>query len=363
MLLGRGATFSVVASGTAPLLYQWYRNGAAIGGTNAASYTTPVVTQADNNTTYSVTISNSAGSVSSSTVALLTGPRAPAVGDWRYLQWEQAPAGSTIQAGEVFILGTSITSAPGALVDPLKMGEATSPPIQSGGAYGCFWSGILYGLSPSLSNVTGGYNQGNLVNNSPNQFLQSMDTGNTIIFSMDVQPLCEVVGIAYEQIGGTSGFDQRIETVAPGSLQTQVSADGAQSRIVTAVSFNDATGQIVLLSYGWQGDTTTAYEAKTIVDQPANILADAESLANAGYFISAFGGNDHDGDILVGMRVMGDSTPRPYSAFFSIGDTSQPTQYGNQPKYPIPLLPTVTDWNFFESANQAANDDGNFAEQ
>lgn len=363
MLLGRGAAFSVVASGTEPLIYQWYRNGAAIGGANAASYTTPVVTQADNNTTYSVTISNSAGSVSSSTVTLLTGPRAPAVGDWRYLQWEQAPAGFVIQGAELFMLGDSIVSTPGVIVTPLKLGENTSPPVQSTGSYGCLWNGALFGLPASLSNVTGGYNQGNLVNNSPNQFLQSMDAANTIIFSMDVQPLCEVVGIAYEQIGGASGFDQRIETVAPGSLQTQVSADGAQSRIVTAVSFNDATGQIVLLSYGWQGDTTTAYEAKTIVDQPANILADAESLANAGYFISAFGGNDHDGDILVGMRVMGDSTPRPYSALLDTGATSPPTQYGNQPEYPIPLLPTIATWNFFESANKTENDASNFAEQ
>ncbi len=39
--LGRQATFVVAASGSAPLTYQWRRNGAAISGATAASYTTP----------------------------------------------------------------------------------------------------------------------------------------------------------------------------------------------------------------------------------------------------------------------------------------------------------------------------------
>lgn len=89
--VNRAAMFSVTAGGTAPLLYQWYRNGAAIDGANEATFNTPVVTLLDNKTTYSVTISNSAGSVTSATVTLLAGPRAPAMGDLRYLQLEQAP--------------------------------------------------------------------------------------------------------------------------------------------------------------------------------------------------------------------------------------------------------------------------------
>ncbi|MBS0579286.1 MAG: hypothetical protein JSR36_08500 [Proteobacteria bacterium] len=68
---GSTTTFTVVASGTAPLSYQWRKNGTAIGGATSASYTTPAETTADNGAAFSVVVSNSAGSVTS-TDAILT---------------------------------------------------------------------------------------------------------------------------------------------------------------------------------------------------------------------------------------------------------------------------------------------------
>src|SRR6266496_4289003 len=58
---GQTATFSVVATGTAPLSYQWQKGTANISGATAASYTTPATTVADNNTQYRVVVTNSAG--------------------------------------------------------------------------------------------------------------------------------------------------------------------------------------------------------------------------------------------------------------------------------------------------------------
>jgi hypothetical protein len=68
---GQAATFSVMASGTAPLGYQWLRNNANIGGATAASYTTPATIAGDNGAKFDVIVSNSAGSVTSA-VATLT---------------------------------------------------------------------------------------------------------------------------------------------------------------------------------------------------------------------------------------------------------------------------------------------------
>src|SRR6267378_3072912 len=44
VIAGQTATFSVTATGTAPLSYQWRRNGAAVSGATSASYTTSATT-------------------------------------------------------------------------------------------------------------------------------------------------------------------------------------------------------------------------------------------------------------------------------------------------------------------------------
>jgi hypothetical protein len=68
---GQTASFSVVASGTPPLSYQWQKGGAAIAGAIAPSYTTPATSTSDNGAAFQVTVKNAAGSVSSN-VAKLT---------------------------------------------------------------------------------------------------------------------------------------------------------------------------------------------------------------------------------------------------------------------------------------------------
>lgn len=71
ILAGQTATFSVTASGTAPLNYQWQKNGATIAGATTASYTTPAETTADNGARFSAVVTNSAG-IATSDAAILT---------------------------------------------------------------------------------------------------------------------------------------------------------------------------------------------------------------------------------------------------------------------------------------------------
>jgi alpha-tubulin suppressor-like RCC1 family protein len=81
--VGQTATFSVTATGGAPLAYQWRRNGIDIAGATGASYTTPATALTDDGALFTVAVSNAAGSVTS-TAATLTVAAVPppvAVGD------------------------------------------------------------------------------------------------------------------------------------------------------------------------------------------------------------------------------------------------------------------------------------------
>jgi hypothetical protein len=63
--VGQTATFSVTASGTGPLAYQWYDNGVAISGATSSTYTTPPTTLANSGSVFTVTVTNLAGTVTS----------------------------------------------------------------------------------------------------------------------------------------------------------------------------------------------------------------------------------------------------------------------------------------------------------
>lgn len=67
---GQPATFTVTATGTAPLSYQWQRNSSNISGANSASYTLSSPTASDNNAQFRCIVSNSAGSATSNAGAL-----------------------------------------------------------------------------------------------------------------------------------------------------------------------------------------------------------------------------------------------------------------------------------------------------
>ena len=88
------ATFTVVAAGTAPLGYQWQKNGVNVAGATAASYTTPMATTADSGSAFAVVVSNTAGTVTSSAATLTVNPApvAPTI--------TTQPANQTVTAGQ-----------------------------------------------------------------------------------------------------------------------------------------------------------------------------------------------------------------------------------------------------------------------
>src|SRR5207248_2745717 len=92
---GQTATFTVTATGTAPLSYQWQKNGTAIGAATTASYTTPATTASDSGAQFTVVVSNAAGSVTSNAAALTVNaaPVAPTI--------TTQPASQTVSTGQI----------------------------------------------------------------------------------------------------------------------------------------------------------------------------------------------------------------------------------------------------------------------
>jgi hypothetical protein len=330
--LGVAATFTVKATGAGQLSYQWLRNGAEIDGATSTTYTTAALTATDNGAAYTVVVKDLNGAVTSSAATLTAGPRAPAAGDLRLLLFQQATAsglGSNSQSGS--LATNSAVLYPGAVGSPLELGSSSV--CQSGVEYGCDWNFFVESLPTSQNGLTMLY-QGRLYDKFQAD-LSCIEAPNVVVHSLDLEPANNAYGMAWVSSLTGSGFDLRIETVDPADIATAAAADGTESRVITAVSF-DETGKAVLLSYGWTGDTHTVFEAKTVQTTLASIVAEAKKLAAAGYIVSAFGGNDANGYLLVGTRVQGDTIARTLA--ITTPTSTYTTSTATQSAYSTPVV-------------------------
>ncbi len=80
IIAGSRATFAVAARGSAPLAFQWRRNGMPVPGAVSASYLTPATSLSDSGALFEVTITNMAGTATSSAALLTVTTGAPALG-------------------------------------------------------------------------------------------------------------------------------------------------------------------------------------------------------------------------------------------------------------------------------------------
>ena len=131
VVVGQTATFAVVAAGSGTLSYQWKKGGAAISGATAASYTTPATTNSDNNTQFTVTVTDSNGSVTSNAATLTVTAAAvpPSI--------SSQPTNQTVTAGQtatfsVIASGTSPLTYQwtknGTLISGASSASYTTPP-------------------------------------------------------------------------------------------------------------------------------------------------------------------------------------------------------------------------------------------
>jgi hypothetical protein len=155
---GQTATFTVVAAGSGTLSYQWKRNGVDIPGATSASYTTPVLAQGDTGS-YTVTVSNAVGSVTSGAAALSVG--APGSG---FSDTPAAASDLATEAKAAIAAAESKALAPGGieLIGALPTGVTTTVNCTAGGSYtydapSSFVAGTTYSFTYNNCSFGGGY--------------------------------------------------------------------------------------------------------------------------------------------------------------------------------------------------------------
>ena len=315
--LGNAASFSVGAVGSGTLRYQWYENGQQIPSATDASYTTAAVSAEDNGEKFTVQVSNTVNIVTSTQAVLNVGPRSPAAGDLRFQEVdtpdeaEQGNPADTFTDGVVPGYLTQVTNATGS---PLELGGA----CVAGSAYDCIWrvwsttlppgqNGLdFYTYSDAYSNFDSDLSKGVVGT------YQFAGATNNVITSLDLEPGSSSYAMTWVKASnGGSTFNMQRQVVTPGTVGATVAADAQQGRVVTALSFDDDTGDVDLISYTWQNDTSTIYDTLVLSSLPSDVASTASTLAGDGYIITAFGGNTNDGYLLVGTKVKGDTLPRP----------------------------------------------------
>jgi hypothetical protein len=322
--MGLSGTFTVQASGSS-LQYQWSRSGSPIPGATTSTYTTGVTVFSDTGATFTVTVSNQAGSVVSNAASLTITARAPKAGDLRFQQVDAASTinGYAIDSGALSVLGCPAPGQGGiAYFDPADIGSgfwlttnfclsqftAFAPPA------GVTGPGMVYAVVPAQfyqSSLQGGY-----LGLSP-----APDDPGSVITSLGLRSSAGSAAFAYIHGDQSSGFSSASYTVAAGGLQALATQEGLYGHVITAISYDGANA--TLFSYGWTGDTSL-YESQVVFGTLDTVADLATGLANEGYIITATGNSqaaDGSGVVLVGTRVRGDTMPRP----IFIGDSAAGT--------------------------------------
>ena len=104
--VGQSATFSVTASGAAPLSYQWQRNGANIAGATSPSYTLASAQASDNGARFRAVVTNPFGTATSNEATLTVTSNAAPVATIT-----QPAAGSLYSGGQTISFAGTATDA------------------------------------------------------------------------------------------------------------------------------------------------------------------------------------------------------------------------------------------------------------
>jgi aryl-phospho-beta-D-glucosidase BglC (GH1 family) len=175
---GQTASFSVVAEGASRLSYQWQKNGAAISGATASTYTTPVTSISDSGSQFIAVVTNGITTVKSkpailtvkaSLVTVTLSPTSTTIGEGSSQQFSGAVAGTsnpaiiwsisgnscsgstcgTISNGGLYVAPYSVPSPPTVTVTATSVADRT----KTASASLTIVAAVVLSLSPTHASV------------------------------------------------------------------------------------------------------------------------------------------------------------------------------------------------------------------
>jgi Ig-like domain-containing protein/ASPM-SPD-2-Hydin domain-containing protein len=246
--VGQTATFSVTASGTPPLNYQWRKNGAAINGATSASYITPATTISDSGSLFTVAISDSTGGVTSNvaTLTVTTAPVAPSI--------TTQPTSQTVTVGQTATF--SVTSSGTA---PLSYQWRKNGTAISGATSASY-------ITPATSISDNGSPFTVAVSNSTGSV-----TSNAAMLTVSTSPVAITVNPnqASVTVGGNQQFSANVTGTSNTAVNWSVSGAGCTGAACGTISGGGL------------------YTAPSSVPSPAKVSVNATSVADSTKSVSA----------------------------------------------------------------------------
>jgi beta-galactosidase len=277
---GQPATFTVTATGTAPMTFQWLRNGAAVSGATAASFTTPATTTGDNNAQFTVKITNGLGSATSSAATLtVVAPAAVAI--------TTQPANRTAFVGQTATFSVAATGSPKLTFQWRRNGAAIA-----GATAATFTTQVLTGADNGASFTVVVTNPVNSVTSAA-----AVLTVNPAVAPTITQPPASVSVRAND----AASFDVTVAGTAPFTFQWQFNGAniiGANAATYTVVQVqNGDAGRYTVVVTNGAGSVTSAPATLTIAPPGTNLALHQPATASStqGGGLDAF--NATDGDI------------------------------------------------------------------
>ncbi len=295
--VGNTATFSIVASGTSPLSYQWQKNNSDISGATSATYITPATTMGDSGSTYRCRVTNTFGNVTSSSAVLHvvippsvnTHPSNQTVAVGASASFSVSAAGSTPltyqwQKNGVPIGGATSSSYNTPATTMGDSGASYRCQISNGGGSVLSNPAILSVLIPP-----------NVTTHPANQTVPTGSTATFTIVAAGSAPLAYQWQKNGADIGGANSSSYTTPTLVAGDsgstfrckVTNAVGADTSNAAILTVTSNTDASG---ILS-----DNFNAPSLNTSIWTYVNPLGDSPlSMTGNAVSVSIPAGTAHD---------------------------------------------------------------------